>query len=160
LREPRKGNSTFACFAFAANRFKRPNLFHQEAQMAKRSQSYASMSVDALLKMRDDIGRVLSRKADDLKQQLSRLGGGGGEATSAGRGRRKRGSVKGRKVPPKYRGPGGETWAGRGARPRWMVEQMKQGKKPDDFLIKKPGRPAAASRKKGAAKRSRKRKTG
>jgi DNA-binding protein H-NS len=125
--------------------------------MAKRSQSFASMSVDALLKMRDDIGRVLSQKADDLKQQLSRLSGGGGGG-GPGRGRRKRGSVKGRKVPPKYRGPGGETWAGRGARPRWMVEQVKQGKKPEDFLIKKAGR-AAASRKKGTAKRSRKRKT-
>jgi len=126
--------------------------------MAKRSQSYASMSVDALLKMRDDIGRVLSRKADDLKQQLSRLGGGGDDA-GPGRGRRKRGSVKGRKVPPKYRGPGGETWAGRGARPRWMQERIKAGAKQEDFLIKKPGRPAAASRKKGAAKRSRKRKS-
>jgi DNA-binding protein H-NS len=65
--------------------------------------------------------------------------------------------MKGRKVAPKYRGPNGETWAGRGARPRWMTEQMKQGKKPDDFLIGKPGR-AAAVRKKSAAKRSRKRK--
>jgi DNA-binding protein H-NS len=123
--------------------------------MAKRSQSYASMSVDALLKMRDDIGRVLSQKAEDLKQQLSRLGGGGGGPR---RGRPKRGSVKGRKVPPKYRGPGGETWAGRGARPRWMQERIKAGAKQEDFLINKPGR-AAASRKKGTAKRSRKRKT-
>ena len=98
--------------------------------MARRSQSLASMSVDALLKMRDEIGRVLSRKAEDLKEQLSQLGGGSGGESSGGRGRRKRGSVKGRKVVPKYRGPGGETWAGRGARPRWMVEQMKQGKKP------------------------------
>jgi hypothetical protein len=38
-----------------------------------------------------------------------------------------------------------------------MVELMKQGKKPEDFLIAKPGR-AAASRKKSAAKKSRKRK--
>jgi DNA-binding protein H-NS len=132
-------------------------LFHEEPQMAKRSKSLASMSVETLLKMRDDIGRVLSQKAEDLKQQLSRLSGGRGGG-GPGRGRRKRGSVKGRKVPPKYRGPGGETWAGRGARPRWMQEQIKAGAKQDDFLINKPGR-AAASRKKGAAKRSRKRKT-
>jgi DNA-binding protein H-NS len=131
--------------------------FHQEAHMAKRSQSFTSMSVDALLKMRDDIGRVLSQRADDLKRQLSRLGGGS-EGGGPGRGRRKRGSVKGRKVPPKYRGPGGETWAGRGARPRWMQERIKAGAKQEDFLINKPGR-AAASRKKGTAKRSRKRKT-
>jgi hypothetical protein len=34
----------------------------------------ASMSLDALLKLRDDIGKVLSRKANELKHQLSRLG--------------------------------------------------------------------------------------
>ena len=124
--------------------------------MAKRAQSLASMSVEALLKMRDDIGRVLSQKAEDLKRQLSRLGGGG--EGSSGRGRRKRASMKGIKVPAKYRGPNGETWAGRGARPRWMEERLKAGAKQEDFLIKRPGRPAAASRKKAAAKRSRKRK--
>lgn len=125
--------------------------------MAKRAQSLASMSVDALLKMRDDIGRLLSQKADDLKQQLTRLGGGGESSGGTSRGRRKRASMKGMKVPPKYRGPGGETWAGRGARPRWMEEAIKGGASPEDFLIKKPGRPAGA-RKKVAAKKTRKRK--
>ena len=33
---------------------------------------------------------------------------------------RRRGSaLKGKKVPPKYRSPSGETWAGRGVKPRW-----------------------------------------
>jgi hypothetical protein len=36
--------------------------------------SLASMSVDALLKLRDDIGKVLSSKTNELKDQLSRLG--------------------------------------------------------------------------------------
>jgi hypothetical protein len=34
----------------------------------------ASMSIDELLKLRHDIGRTLSRKAAQLKDQLSRLG--------------------------------------------------------------------------------------
>jgi hypothetical protein len=34
----------------------------------------ASMSVDALLKLRGDIEKTLSRKAAQLKEQLSRLG--------------------------------------------------------------------------------------
>jgi DNA-binding protein H-NS len=59
--------------------------------------------------------------------------------------------LKGAKVAPKYRGPGGETWAGRGARPRWLVAMLKQGSKLDDFLI------GGATRKR-AAKKSRKRK--
>jgi DNA-binding protein H-NS len=36
-----------------------------------------------------------------------------------------------------YRGRSGETWAGRGAKPRWMVEALKKGKKMESFLIKK-----------------------
>jgi hypothetical protein len=46
-------------------------------------------------------------------------------------------ALRGRKVPPKYRSPTGETWAGRGARPKWMVEALKKGKKIEDFLIKR-----------------------
>jgi DNA-binding protein H-NS len=37
----------------------------------------------------------------------------------------------------RYRGPSGETWAGRGAKPRWLVAAIKGGKKLDDFLIDK-----------------------
>ena len=125
--------------------------------MPKRSQNLASLSVEALLKLRDDVGRVLSQKADDLKGQLARLGDWGSSGRKTAGRKVGRSSMKGRKVAPKYRGPNGETWAGRGARPRWMTEQMKRGKKPDDFLIGKPGR-AAAVRKKSAARRSRKRK--
>jgi hypothetical protein len=43
-----------------------------EAEMPKGN--LASMSVDALLKLRDDIEKVLGRKANELKHQLSRLG--------------------------------------------------------------------------------------
>ena len=58
--------------------------------------------------------------------------------------------MKGKKVPPKYRGASGETWAGRGARPRWLVAAIKGGKKLEDFLINKPTR---KRRKKSKAKR-------
>jgi DNA-binding protein H-NS len=93
-----------------------------------------SMSVDALLTLRDDIGKMLSRKANELKRQLSRLASG---ATSRGSAPRRRGPKKGRKVPPKYRGPRGETWSGRGLRPRWLTAALKSGHKVDDFLIAK-----------------------
>ena len=100
-------------------------------------QDLASMSVEALLKLRDDIGSILSRKADDLKQQLSRLGDNGSWVSSgraAGRGRR---TLKGRKVPPKYRDNAGNIWSGRGAQPRWMTAAIKAGAKREDFLIDK-----------------------
>jgi DNA-binding protein H-NS len=36
--------------------------------------------------------------------------------------------------------PSGETWAGRGVRPLWLVAALKKGKKLDDFLINKSPR--------------------
>jgi hypothetical protein len=68
--------------------------------MAK--QNLAAMSVDALLKLRDDIGAVLGRKADQLKGQLSRLGG---DTVGNGRRGRKASTLKGRKAAIKYRHP-------------------------------------------------------
>ena len=42
-----------------------------------RPSKLASMSVEALLQLRDDIGSVLSRKAGQLQTQLAALGDGG-----------------------------------------------------------------------------------
>jgi DNA-binding protein H-NS len=41
-------------------------------------------------------------------------------------------------VPPKYCNPDqpSETWAGRGRQPRWLVAQLRSGKRIDDFRIK------------------------
>jgi DNA-binding protein H-NS len=88
----------------------------------------SSMSVDALLKLRQDIDKALNRRANDLRSQLSMLGQPAIQRASR---------LKGKKVPPKYRSPSGETWAGRGARPKWLVAALKKGKKLDDFLIKR-----------------------
>ena len=48
--------------------------------------------------------------------------------------------LKGRKVAPKYRGPKGITWSGRGMTPVWLRDALKKGKKKDDFLIKRQRR--------------------
>src|SRR4029453_14851793 len=125
-----------------------------------RTPSLTSMSVEALLKLRDDVGKVLSQKAVQLEQQLSKLGG------EVGGGRRGRGSaMKGRKVPAKYRDKEGNTWAGRGAQPVWLREKLKAGAKLENFAIQKtaasrkasPGKAKKRRRKKGkgAAARSR-----
>jgi DNA-binding protein H-NS len=90
----------------------------------------ASMSVDALLKLREDIEKVLSRKAAQLKDQLSRLGGEIGYKRRDGRS-----SLKGRKVAVKYRDKSGNKWAGRGAQPVWLREQLKAGAKLEDFVV-------------------------
>jgi DNA-binding protein H-NS len=111
------------------------------------------MSVEDLLQLRDDIGRALTRRAGDLQRQLSALGEDVGT-----RGRRavRVSKAKGRKVAPKYRGPDGETWAGRGAMPRWMAAAIKEGKKREDFLIDKAAAAAGSARKRGALRKRRK----
>jgi DNA-binding protein H-NS len=55
-----------------------------------------------------------------------------------GTGKRRRSKLKGVKLKPKYRNPKNkiESWTGRGRMPLWMAAMVKQGKKPDDFLIK------------------------
>jgi len=45
-------------------------------------------------------------------------------------------AAKGKKVAPKYRGPGGETWSGRGLAPRWLADLEGKGKKRESYLIK------------------------
>ena len=113
-----------------------------------RPSNLSSMSVEALLKLRDDIGATLSRKADELKGQLSRLTGG-----EVGSGRKGR-ATKGRKVAAKYQDSEGNTWAGRGAQPRWLTAAIKSGKKREDFLIDK----SAASRRGAKKTRGRRKK--
>lgn len=115
--------------------------------MAKTA-SLTTMTVDALLKMRDDIGRVLSQKAEDLTRQLAALGR---DASVKGKRGRKPGSksLKGKKVAPKYKGPNGELWAGRGARPIWLREALKGGSSLEQFSI---GGSGAAPKKKKAKK--------
>lgn len=38
-------------------------------------------------------------------------------------------------VAPKFRGPNGETWSGRGLMPRWLAALVAEGKKRDEFAI-------------------------
>jgi DNA-binding protein H-NS len=84
------------------------------------------MNVEALMSLRDQVEKRLVELRSELEKQLAAL-------TGKPKGKS---SLKGKKVPPKYRSPSGETWAGRGARPRWMVEALKKGKKMESFLIK------------------------
>jgi DNA-binding protein H-NS len=114
--------------------------------MAK--QNLASLSVDALLKLRDDIGSVLSKKADNLKKELAALGADYAEVGRIALYGKKRKSLAGRKVAAKYRDPKSKmTWAGRGAQPVWMREAIKAGKKPEEFLISKPAKKARRKKK-------------
>ena len=100
----------------------------------------SGMTVEGLMDLRERVDETLHERRAELQQQLAALG--------VARVVRGRGNVlKGKKVPPKYRSPSGETWAGRGARPRWLVAAIKGGKKLEDFLIDKSARKGRGKRR-------------
>jgi DNA-binding protein H-NS len=113
-------------------------------------------NMDALLTLRADVEKTLAERSRDLQRQLALLGG----EVSKRRGRPpgepgRRSAMKGIKVPPKYRGPDGETWAGRGAMPRWLAALVKQGHSVEKFAIAKSGKRGVGAAKKSAAKKGR-----
>ncbi|MEF9995740.1 MAG: H-NS histone family protein [Burkholderiaceae bacterium] len=38
-------------------------------------------------------------------------------------------------VKPKFRSPSGETWAGRGRKPKWLEEALAAGRKVEEFAV-------------------------
>jgi DNA-binding protein H-NS len=47
----------------------------------------------------------------------------------------KRSTSSGTTVAPKFRGPNGETWSGRGLTPKWLAALESEGKSRADFVI-------------------------
>jgi DNA-binding protein H-NS len=117
------------------------SVFSPEITMAKVNLS--GMSAEALMDLRTRVDEVLLKRRADIERQLERMG----SAIAVVGGRGGGSTLKGKKVPPKYRGPSGETWAGRGEKPRWLVAAIKGGKKPDDFLIDKSARKGRRKRR-------------
>ena len=103
----------------------------------------SEMNVEELMDLRERVDGLLSERRAELERQLEGMGVVGSRRIVRGGGS----ALKGRKVPPKYRGPSGETWAGRGARPRRLVAAIKGGKKLDDFLIDKSARKGRRKRR-------------
>src|SRR5262249_40181154 len=126
-----------------------PDTWNQPRRLIPmaRPKSLAKLSLDALIELRNNVTSAISDQAESLRKQLASLTGGVSIGNGVRRGRkpgRPKGSkLKGRKVAAKYRSKKDPklTWAGRGATPRWMRDEMKGGKlKKEAFLIKKPGR--------------------
>jgi DNA-binding protein H-NS len=124
-----------------------------------------SLSIDELWALHEEVGAVLSEKITtekrELEKRLAKLHRGSisgkiliPDKTTIKRAvsqRRERRAVR-RKYPPvlpKFQNPSDpkETWAGRGKQPRWLVSQLKAGKKIDDFLIDRAKRQSMAKRR-------------
>lgn len=93
-----------------------------------------SMSIDELWELHErivaELGSKMATERDMLEKRLRQL-----KVADSGLNREKRPYPK---VHPKYRNPKNheETWAGRGKQPRWLMAQLRSGKKLTDFLIR------------------------
>jgi DNA-binding protein H-NS len=89
----------------------------------------SSMSVDQLLKLQAEVEQVLTRRAAQLRSELSKLSGSRKSFDGGGS------PLAGKKVPIKYRDKAGNTWAGRGAQPVWLRERIKAGARLEQFAV-------------------------
>jgi DNA-binding protein H-NS len=99
-----------------------------------RKSSFDTLSNQALSKLRDEIAEELKTRAESLQREIDQLIG----PTSSANTKHRRRSRKGYKVVPKYKGPHGEKWSGRGKKPRWLTVAMSEGKQLEDFLVDRP----------------------
>ena len=100
--------------------------------MLPKKSSLETLSNEALCKLRDEVAQVLNSRAENLQREINQLIGGNSVVNRT----RHNGTI--RKVAPKYRGPNGETWSGRGLKPKWLITAMNEGKELQDFLINVP----------------------
>ena len=117
-------------------------------QRKQRKHNLTGLNFESLMDLRNQVDEALSGYRSTLERQLEALGSSvaslGGKVARGMRGSR----LKGTKVAPKFRSPKGETWAGRGAKPRWLVAAIKEGKKLEDFAIEKTVGKAKKARRK------------
>jgi DNA-binding protein H-NS len=120
-------------------------LLHGGKGMANQSFKLTNMALAELVQLRDEVQSALNGKIElerqGLHAKLAEIENlqSGSTSKSAGNSRLVKNGrshpAKGKKAAPKYRGPNGETWAGRGLTPRWLVELEGKGKKREAFLI-------------------------
>jgi DNA-binding protein H-NS len=134
-------------------------------QMGRQQFKLDAMSLAELRQLRDEIQTALSGKIqmerEELQEKLDELAKleAGSDTVAIGQARLARGGearfgkgkivsppdnpgngkspLAGRKVEPRYRGPNGETWAGRGQPPSWLTALEASGSSRESFLIPK-----------------------
>jgi DNA-binding protein H-NS len=103
--------------------------------MQPKRRALESLSNEALCKLRDEIAALLETRAEQLRTELERLTGGNSVTARITNNTENGAKAKRKKASPKYRGPDGSTWCGRGGTPRWLIKAIQSGHKLEDFLI-------------------------
>ena len=120
------------------------NLVDIQSQIDKLQKQAKEIRVREFDKTVQDILAKMNAFGISVKDLQSRRGAklSGGRASvkatkTAGKGGSKRALSKnaGTVVAPKFRGPNGETWTGRGLMPRWLSALVASGRTKDQFAI-------------------------
>ena len=112
--------------------------------MASRLPNIDNLSLNDLNELHARVSRAIQGKKDEAKvetlQKLKALAVAEGfsldELVGKGPGGRRQRSDKGVKLRPKYMGPNGETYTGRGPTPKWLRTLERKGEKREKFLVK------------------------
>jgi DNA-binding protein H-NS len=127
-------------------------------KIMKSKLNLSSLSIDELWVLHEEVGAVLSDRITaekrDLEERLAKLNRHANSDRQANNPtdlqstERRNTRRKYPPVLPKFQNPSDptETWAGRGKQPRWLVSQLKAGKKINDFLIDRAKRRRANTR--------------
>ena len=96
------------------------------------------LSASELISLRSKIDHALEKRQIKEHRELARLVDTARSLTRRASRPGRGGTLKGRKLKPKFRNPAKrtETWAGRGHQPRWLRAELKRGQKLKTFLIK------------------------
>lgn len=103
-------------------------------------QNLDKMSEEELQTVISDAEKLLKQKQSEKKKEvlaeIQRLAASINVKVEISSGESRK-SLKGSKVPPKYRNPddASQQWTGRGVKPKWLQEKLAGGKKLEDFLI-------------------------
>ncbi len=118
------------------------NLIDIQNQIEKLQKQAAEIKSRELQKTVQDI--LSKMQAFGITLQDLQKAMGKGRKAAAGKGRvaatgkkpaPRRSKAAGTTVAPKYRGPNGETWSGRGLMPRWLAALVAEGRAKEEFAV-------------------------
>lgn len=98
-----------------------------------RSREFDATVQDILAKMQ--AFGITVKDLDAAKRKGGKAKPGRAKAGAAPKARRAAAPKKASTVTPKFRGPNGETWTGRGLMPRWLSALVAQGRTKEEFAI-------------------------
>ncbi|MDO8773753.1 MAG: H-NS histone family protein [Burkholderiaceae bacterium] len=117
------------------------NLIELQSQIEKLQKQASDLKAKEFNSTVADIKAKMQAYGITIKDLSTGKSGGKGKGAKApkvaktGLAKPRKSKVAGVPVAPKFRGPNGETWSGRGLSPRWLSTLIAQGQKKEDFAI-------------------------